>query len=220
MTKLIIFDFWGTLIENGVRPSPSKQIRYYLRLRQPFSEFITTFEEAFMTKKYNSLKEGFEAVATAFDKRIPDFVYDKMVGMWNKFSILSHPYEDTLSSLEDLKKDYKLVILSNTDAFSLRQVIDKFDLEKYFDKIYLSCETGMLKNNSDSYKQIMNDFKVKEEDCLMVGDSPQSDLLSAKAAGVPAVLIDRRDWSEDYEKIGSLTELREFIAKKSSETKE
>ena len=216
MTKLIIFDFWGTLIENGVRPSPAKQVKYYLRLRMSFGEFITIFEQAFMTKKYETLREGFEAVVEAFDKRIPDFVYDKLVGMWNKFAILSHPYEETIEALEDLKKDYKLVILSNTDAFSLRQVLDKYDLEKYFDKVYLSCETGMLKSNTESYQQILQDFDVTEEDCLMVGDSPHSDLDSAAEAGVPAVLIDRRDWSEEPEKIGTLTELRDYIESKGS----
>jgi putative hydrolase of the HAD superfamily len=211
MTKLIIFDFWGTLIENGVKPSPSKQVKYYLRLRIPFSQFITTFEESFMTKEHESLRAGFEGVADAFNKKIPDFVYEKLVGMWNKFSILSHPYDDIVPALEDLRQDYKLVILSNTDNFSLKQVIDKYDLEKYFDKIYQSCETGLLKHNPASYEQILRDFDVSLEDCLMVGDSPQSDIASAKQAGIPAILIDRRGWSEDVDSISSLAELRAYI---------
>lgn len=214
MTKVIIFDFWGTLIENGVRPSPSKQVRYFLRLREPFSQFIHTFEASFMTKKFETLDEGFHAVTDAFNKRIPDFVYDKLVGMWNKFTILSKPFDDVIPALEDLKKDYKLVILSNTDAFSLPQVMEKYDLNKYFDKVYASYETGKLKVNPDSYKQIFEDFDVTAADCLMVGDSPQSDLESANVAGVPAVLIDRRGWAEDYEKIGSLSELRDYLTGK------
>ncbi|MBN1274921.1 HAD family hydrolase [Candidatus Woesearchaeota archaeon] len=211
MTKIIIFDFWGTLVENGVRPSPSKQVRYFLRVKEPFSEFITTFEHAFMTKQFETLREGFEAVVEAFGKRIPDFVYDKLVGMWNKFTILSKPFDDTIEALEDLKKDYKLVILSNTDNFSLRQVMDKYDLEKYFDKVYLSCETGRLKSDTESYKQILSDFDAQPEDCLMVGDSPQSDIISAEAADVPAVLIDRRGWSDEERKVSSLKGLRAFI---------
>ena len=211
MTKVLIFDFWGTLIENGVRPSPSKQIRHFLRVNIPFNEFITTFEHAFMTKKFDNLKQGFEAVTTAFNKRVPDFVYDKMVGMWNKFSILSHPYEDTIEALEDLQKDYKLVLLSNTDNFSLRQVMDKYDLEKYFAKTYLSCETGKLKSNPEAFKEVLDEFKVKPEEALMIGDSPQSDIKGAEAANVPAILIDRRGWSVDMPKIESLKDIREHI---------
>jgi HAD superfamily hydrolase (TIGR01549 family) len=212
MVKVIIFDFWGTLIENGVQPSPSKQVLHYLRLRVPFSGFIGTFEQAFMTKQHNSLREGFDEVTRAFDKHIPDFVYDKLVGMWNKFSILSHPFEDTLPALDDLSKDYKLVILTNTDNFSFHQVLDKYELEKYFAKVYLSCDTGLLKSDVGSYQQILADLDVDATDCLMVGDSPQSDLESAKAAGIPAVLIDRREWAENIPKVKSLTELREYIA--------
>ena len=211
MTKLIIFDFWGTLIENGVKPSPSKQVRYFLRLRMPFSEFVVRFEKAFMTKKFDSLKEGFQEVTDAFDKRVPDFVYEKLVGMWNKFSILSKPFDDTIEALEDLKKDYKLALLSNTDNFSLRQVMDKYDLEKYFDHIFLSCETGILKSDPESYRRVLEDMGVDAKDALMVGDSPQSDLVSAEKAGVPAVLVDRRGWSEDYPKVSSLKGLREHI---------
>lgn len=213
MTKLLIFDFWGTLIENGVHPSPSKQARYFLRVRAPFSEFINTFEHAFMTTKFDSLRGGFEAVTSAFDITIPDFVYDKLVGMWNKFSILSKPFPETLEALEDLKKDYKLVLLANTDNFSVSQVLEKYDLSKYFDKVYLSCETGLLKANPASYQKILDDFSVKADDVLMIGDSPQSDLASAEAAGVPAVLIDRRDWSDHEEKIPSLDELRSYLEK-------
>jgi putative hydrolase of the HAD superfamily len=216
MTKVIIFDFWGTLVENGVRPSPSKQVQFFLRENRPFGEFIITFEEAFMTKKYDSLREGFEAVVQAFGRHIPDFVYDKLVGMWNKFSILSRPFEETVEALEDLKKDYKLVLLTNTDYFSVQQVMDKYDLRKHFDKVYLSCETGKLKSDPDSYKQVLKDLKVKAGDVLVVGDSLQSDVVSAQNAGVPVVLIDRRDWckEEDMPKIANLRELRGFIAGK------
>lgn len=215
--KAILFDFWGTLIENGVRPSPSKQVQYFLRLRMPFGAFVTRFEDVFMTKQYESLREGFEAVTADFKKRVPEFVYDKMVGMWNKFSILSKPFPETAEVLEDLKKDYQLILLSNSDNFSLRQVMDKFDLEKYFDKIYISCETGKLKHNPESYKQVLEENNLTPEDVLMVGDSPASDIKSAEVAGVPAVLIDRRGWCEDENmpKISDLTQLRGFIEDKS-----
>ncbi len=34
MVKLIIFDFWGTLVENGIFPSPVRQVKYILRIEE------------------------------------------------------------------------------------------------------------------------------------------------------------------------------------------
>ena len=40
MVKAILFDFWGTLVENGVR-SPVKQVKWILMLKDmDFSEYI------------------------------------------------------------------------------------------------------------------------------------------------------------------------------------
>src|SRR4030067_2345339 len=123
MVKAIFFDFWGTLIENGIHPSPARQVKYFLRLDIPFSDFIVKFEDVFMTKKFDDLNQAFHEVSEAFDKRVPDFVYEKLVGMWNKFSILSKPFPETIAVLEKLKKKHKLVVLSNSDHASINQVL-------------------------------------------------------------------------------------------------
>ncbi|MFT4261351.1 MAG: HAD family hydrolase [Candidatus Woesearchaeota archaeon] len=209
--KLLIFDVWGTIIETGVRPSPSKQVKYFLRSRDDFSEFVQRFEEVFMTKEYDSLKEGFEDVVDHMGLRIPDFVYDKLIGMWNKNSILSKEYEDTFESLEELKKDYKLVLLANIDKFSWEQLQQKFELEKYFDKVYLSFETGNLKSDEVTIKGILKDFKVTKKDACLIGDSLESDMKAAEQAGIKGLLIDRNDRREFSPKIKSLKEIKENL---------
>ena len=149
--KAIFFDFWGTLVENGIR-SPVKQVKWMLRLTDTeFSDYIVKFEEVFMTKKFDDLKQGFGEVAKAFKIDAPDYVIEKLIGMWNKNSILAKPYDETISVLEELKKDYKIVLISNTDNSSVNSVLEKFDMKKYFDEISLSCDTGLLKSNKKSF---------------------------------------------------------------------
>ncbi|MFT4282981.1 MAG: HAD family hydrolase [Candidatus Woesearchaeota archaeon] len=212
MTKLIIFDVWGTLIETGVRPSPSKQVKYFLRDRRDFSEFVLHFEEVFLTKEYESLKQGFEEVVNEFGLRIPDFVYDKLIGMWNKNAILAKEYEDTFEVLEDLKKEgYKLALLANIDKFSWEQLKQKFELDKYFDKVFLSFETGKLKHNETAYKDILKAFKVKSDDAVMIGDGIESDMESSAKSDIKGILIDRRDSREFQNKITSLKEIKENL---------
>jgi putative hydrolase of the HAD superfamily len=208
MTKAIIFDLWGTVVETGVVPSPSRQVKYFLRVQQSFPDFIVAFEHSFMTKKFNSLQESFEQVVADFNLRIPDFVYEKLVGTWNKNAILSKMYPDTLETLQELKKrGYKLYLLANIDQFSFEQVNAKFKLDELFDKMYPSFETGLLKANPDSYKQILEENNFKEDEVIMVGDSVDSDIKSAERAGLKGVLVDRKDSRESEDKIIALTDL-------------
>jgi len=84
----------NTLVENGVFPSPVKQVRYILRLNMPFPEYIVKFEEAFMLKKFNDLFESFENVSKVFDVEPDKYNLDRLVAMWNKNKLFSTGYFD------------------------------------------------------------------------------------------------------------------------------
>ena len=86
--KLIIFDFWGTLVENGTY-SPVRQVRNILEMEQPFSEFVGQFEKTFMTEMLPDLKSGFLQVSESFGIEAPDFIIERLIGMWNKNRLLA-----------------------------------------------------------------------------------------------------------------------------------
>jgi HAD superfamily hydrolase (TIGR01493 family) len=208
--KAIIFDLQGTLLENGVYPSPTKQVKFILGIRRDFHDYVPLFEKVLMTKNYSSLSEGFKAVATEFDTQVPEFVFEKLVGLWNKNKILSKMYPETIEVLEDLKKNYKLVLAANLDSFS-KDIISRFSLDKYFDQTFISCDTGMLKTDKEYYDKIAESLKLSKEDLLMVGDSIDSDMKNARESGVATVLVDRRDRMEYDTKIKTLSELRGML---------
>ena len=101
VTKVIIFDFWGTLVENGVW-SPIKQVKTMLQITLPFSEYVVRMEKAMMTKEFPDLKEAFKAVAAEFNIDAPEDVLDEIVGMWNKSWLLAKPYEEVEKELQKL----------------------------------------------------------------------------------------------------------------------
>lgn len=214
MVKLIIFDFWGTLVENGIFPSPVRQVKYLLRIEEPFSEYIVKFEEVLMLKKYDDLYSAFKAVCEAFGKEPEKFILDRLVGMWNKHKLLAKPFKETLDLLERLKKEgYKIALISNTDCFTTDEVLDKYDLRKYFDEIVLSYKVNMLKTDSKMYEIILEKLEVDKSDALVVGDSLETDIKGAKDAGIDAILVDRRGRREFDPKISNLTELEGFLKK-------
>ncbi len=164
-----------------------------------------------MTKNFQTLTEAFHNVTVEFDLNPPEFVYDKLVGMWNKNTFLCKPFPETLEVLEELKKDYKLALISNTDNLSVPQLLDKFDLKKYFDEISLSCDVGMLKTDKKMFADLLKKLKLKKSEVVMVGDSIPTDIKGAEKAGIKGVLVDRRDTREFEGKIGTLSELKDKL---------
>ncbi|HII14721.1 MAG TPA: HAD family hydrolase [Nanoarchaeota archaeon] len=212
MVKAIIFDFWGTLADHGVK-SPLRQAQWILYLsKMEYPEFVNKFESAFMTKNFATLEEGFTAVCEAFGKEPGYTIMNDLIGTWNKNWMLAKLYNDTIEMLEMLKeKGIKIALVSNTDCFSVGKVLDKFELRKYFDVVALSCERGMLKTDPQMFESILQELEVSAEDALMVGDSPETDIEPAKKAGVNGVLLDRRDKRPYEGKIIVLKDLEKFI---------
>jgi len=214
MAKLIIFDFWGTLVENGIFPSPVRQVKYILRIEEPFSEYIVKFEEVFMLEEYDDLYSAFKAVCEAFGKQPRRFILDELVGMWNKHKLLAKPFMETIDVLEKLNEQgHKIVLISNTDCFTTDEVMDKYDMRHYFDEIVLSYNVRMLKTNPKMYENILNKLKISKDHALVIGDSIETDIVGANKAGIKAVLIDRRDRRDYDPKIKNLKELDQFLKK-------
>jgi HAD superfamily hydrolase (TIGR01549 family) len=212
MVKAIMFDFWGTLVENGIFPSPVRQARSILRLHDmPFPLFILQFEKALMTSRFDNLYKAFEAVCTEFQLRPEQRGLDNLVGMWNKNRMLAKLFPDTLEAIDSLKKKYKIILVSNTDSISVQSVIEKYELAKYFDSVYLSCDLGMLKSNPKMFEQILEKEGLEKQDVIMVGDSVESDLVAAEKIGITGVLLDRNNRREHPNKIASLKEIEKFL---------
>ncbi len=206
MIKIIFFDFWGTLVENGVW-SPIKQVRTILGINAPFEEYVVRMEKAIMTTKFASLREAFEALCREFKIVATDEQIDSLVGMWNKSWMLARPYDETIGTLQRLQKKYRLILVSNTDCFSINSVLDKYSLHQYFEEVFLSYEMGKIKTDKDFFPSVLKKLGVQAEECMMVGDSIQSDIVPAKNVGIKAVLLDRRNQREAEIKITNLSEL-------------
>ncbi|MDP3734278.1 MAG: HAD family hydrolase [Nanoarchaeota archaeon] len=212
MVKAVLFDFWGTLVENGVH-SPIKQVRSILKITVPFSEYVIRMERVMMTSNHHSLRDAFIAVCKEFSIQCNEQLLEKLIGMWNKSWMLAQPYEEVQEVLERLGKKYTLILISNTDSFSIEKVMEKFNLGSYFKKIFFSYKVGMLKGERNFLKQVVDETGLKIEDCVVVGDSIQSDMMAAKRIGMKAVLLDRRETRDFYPKVKDLKELENILEK-------
>lgn len=211
MKKAVLFDFWGTLVQQGAY-SPLKQTYRLMRIRLPFGEFVEKFERVAMTKPYDDQMQMFRDAAEALEANVPDWVLEKLVGVWNMNKLLAKPYPETIEALEALKKKgVKIAIVSNTPKLSVDGILEKFGLDKLFDAVCFSFDKGYLKNDAELFDAALNDLGVGKDDALMVGDSMETDIVGAENAGVTAVLIDRKETREYENKIKSLLEIEQFL---------
>ena len=211
MIKAVLFDLWGTLVENGTY-SPLKQSYEILRAETDYSSFVVQFEKIFMTKKFDSQAEGFTEICKAFSVEPTPEIIDELIGVWNKNKLLARAFLDTVPVLTFLKsQNIKIGLLSNTPMNSGDFVLEKLQLTKYFDAIHLSCNTGLVKQDPESFINILKDLDCDPKDALMVGDSMETDIHGAERAGVKGILLDRRGRREHHTKIRNLMEIRNFL---------
>jgi glucose-1-phosphatase len=71
--------------------------------------------------------------------------------------------ENVVSLLPELKKNYMLVLLSNTNSIHRKYGWENYKFLKYFDKLVLSYETKALKPEEKIYKAV-EDFTQKPPD--------------------------------------------------------
>lgn len=212
MKKAVLFDFWGTLVQQGAY-SPLKQTYGFMRPRMPFGEFVEKFERVAMTKPYDDQAQMFKDAFEAFGLRPQDWIIEKLIGVWNKNKLLAKPYPDAIQALEMLKsKGIKIAIVSNTPKLSVDGMLEKFGFDKLFDAVCFSYEAGVLKTDEEMFELVLNQLGVKKKsDVLMVGDSLETDIAGAEKAGITAVLIDRKGTREYKNKIKDLMEVEKFL---------
>ena len=122
-------------------------------------------------------------------------------------------YDDVIPVLDELKKDFKLVSLTNGNADTVKTGVDH-----WFDFALNSASVGKLKSEPDIYRQVQKLANIDSRQMVHIGDDPVHDITGAKAAGVLAIWLNRqqKQWTlDDCEPdavISNLHELPEILS--------
>ena len=111
-------------------------------------------------------------------------------------------YDDALSVIPELKKKYKLAIVS--DAWpSLLDVYEENNMTSYFDSVVISSFIGTSKPDSKMYNTALQELNVEPEETIFVDDSLKN-CMGALAVGINTVLLCRNKQAHLKEKIKSI----------------
>lgn len=82
----------------------------------------------------------------------------------------------------------KCVALSNGDA-RWRRALEAVGLARFFDKIFLSAETGLAKPDPKAFDRVCLDLQIRRDELIHVGDALDTDVLPAQKLGISAVWL-------------------------------
>ncbi len=102
--------------------------------------------------------------------------------------------EDAYPVLDALKlMGFKLALLSNAaDDADVQALIDKYRLRHYFDFVRSSAKVGYRKPHAHIFNEALSAMNLFPEQCVMVGDTLDADILGANKLDIYSVWINRR----------------------------
>lgn len=123
-------------------------------------------------------------------------------------------YDETFAVLDQLKDQYKLLLLTNGSPDLQREKLAGVpQLVPYFDHIIISGEFGEGKPRASIFNHALGQLELQAEDCIMVGDKLTTDILGANTVGMTSVWINRHgvDRNDDIIPTHTITSLNDLF---------
>lgn len=209
MTKLIIFDLDGTLIDSS--QDIANAINHAIR--------GTGLPEVSNQETIKLIGEG---ITKLVEKILGPDLLDKKDAILNKFlhyysshlvdNTKLYPFvKETLHELNDFRK----VILSNKRASFSREILDRMGIREHFDAVFGSDTTNEKKPSPVPVTLLLEMFSIPKAMAVIVGDS-DTDIKTARAAGIRSIGVtygyrDKATLREADRLIDDLRQLKQAI---------
>jgi len=117
-------------------------------------------------------------------------------------------FDDVIPTLTELKqRGIRLGVISNFDS-RLDDVLQVLELTQFFDSVHISTRAGAAKPDPMIFDTALAFHNIEAQQAWHIGDSPREDIEGAEAAGIKAILLDRKArQAKNILRISSLTEL-------------
>lgn len=124
----------------------------------------------------------------------PEFGYELAERFPQERRNLPFVYEETFKTLDALKGEYQLLLLTNgsPDLQNTKLGITP-ELVPYFDQIVISGDFGRGKPDPSIFEHALSLMSLNKGEVIMVGDNLMTDILGANRAGIKSVWINRHE---------------------------
>jgi len=122
-------------------------------------------------------------------------------------------YPDTVETLAALReRGFILLVISNFDS-RLLPILNGLGIVSQFESVVISSQVGFAKPAPEIFQAALGLYRLKPEEALHVGDSPDKDAAGASAAGLTGVLLDRsgRAVRDSFQCVRNLKEILSLV---------
>jgi len=177
--KAIIFDFGGVLTRIGT-------FRVFIKLIQ-----LKNLDEKETYKDLHSLWEMARVEKISSDEFWNEA--GKILGMEkNKIrDLMINSFgfrEEIIPLIKQLKENYKIALLTNQIRDWLEETMKKYNLNRLFDVVITSYETGISKPDRRIFDILLSRLNFDESECVLIDDQMKN-IDMAKRIGMNAILF-------------------------------
>lgn len=174
MSKLYIFDCFGVVVSDVST----------LWMNKHFSAEQQEYARKEIYRKVDCGKLSFNA---SFDilARMCNMTKAEVRKEWDSCMF---PLTETLEVISQLKPRGTVALLSNASEEYIEELFTRYDLYKYFDKLFVSAQYGYAKPDREFYKICLEGFAEKFDEVYFTDDNPKN-LEGLEELGITPILF-------------------------------
>ena len=201
--KAIIFDLFGTLVDNFTKQEYDKVYEAMCaELGAPYEAFRNAFGHSFSDRckgKFQSIEEDIANSCREIGLQPTDLQIQSAAQHRYQFTIKTlHPQSEVLNTLSQLKKvGYQVGLITDCGP-DLPLHWPTTPLATHIDEPLFSCDEKIKKPNQEIYRRAWERLNCLPDECVYVGDGGSQELTGAKEAGFLPILK-RIDLEEIYD---------------------
>ncbi len=191
--EILTFDCYGTLInwEDGILGCLRNILKSHdMKLHDAaILELYGDFESKAERGEYRRYREVLESVVRQFGDRLGFIPSDEEVRSLPESLPKWKPWPDTLSTLQELQRRFRLAIISNVDDDLFAGTRPQLGVQ--FDHVITAEQAGAYKPSLKIFELALNRIRVPAHRILHVGQSLYHDVVPAQSLGLSTVWVNR-----------------------------
>ena len=173
MISRIVFDFFG-VISSEVAPFIFGEVFSDEEAPRLKEEYMQPADRGAITEE-----QMYENLARLFS-RTPEDMEEEYL----RRAVIDR---DMVAYIEELRKTYRVCLLSNAQSDYLRKVFDREDLDRLFDRKVVSGDVRMIKPYPEIFEHLLSLVGIEPSEAVFIDDNPRN-VEGARAVGMNAIL--------------------------------